>query len=96
MIGDVRTRDTRCNFQVPTVLVPRKPIFFCFEVICVVNLGLRERYSNTMVRAPYFDRNGIKKGAWNEEEDQRLIAYVEKHGHPNWRQLPKFAGILYQ
>ncbi|KAJ1383187.1 SANT/Myb domain [Sesbania bispinosa] len=46
-----------------------------------------------MVRAPYFDENGIKKGAWSEEEDKRLIAYIEKHGHPNWRQLPKFAGL---
>ncbi|KAL5130692.1 Transcription factor MYB14 [Glycine soja] len=46
-----------------------------------------------MVRAPYFDKNGIKKGAWSEEEDKRLMAYVERHGHPNWRQLPKFAGL---
>ncbi|CAJ1979025.1 unnamed protein product [Sphenostylis stenocarpa] len=46
-----------------------------------------------MVRAPYFDKNGTKKGAWSEEEDKKLIAYVEKHGHPNWRQLPKFAGL---
>jgi len=46
-----------------------------------------------MVRAPYFDKNGTKKGAWCEEEDNKLIAYVEKHGHPNWRQLPKFAGF---
>lgn len=47
----------------------------------------------TMVRAPYFDKNGIKKGAWSVEEDKRLIAYVERYGHPNWRQLPKFAGM---
>ncbi|XP_027348207.1 transcription factor MYB8-like [Abrus precatorius] len=46
-----------------------------------------------MVRAPYFDKNGIKKGAWSEEEDQRLLAYIERYGHPNWRQLPKFAGL---
>jgi len=46
-----------------------------------------------MVRAPYFDKNGTKKGAWSEEEDKKLIAYVEKYGHPNWRQLPKFAGF---
>ncbi|MED6171065.1 hypothetical protein PIB30_037181 [Stylosanthes scabra] len=47
-----------------------------------------------MVRAPYFDANGIKKGAWSEEEDKRLIAYVERYGHPNWRQLPRLAGII--
>ncbi|KAL9297643.1 hypothetical protein ACSQ67_023539 [Phaseolus vulgaris] len=46
-----------------------------------------------MVRAPYFDKNGTKKGAWSEEEDKKLSAYVDKYGHPNWRQLPKFAGL---
>ncbi|KAK7263596.1 hypothetical protein RJT34_31188 [Clitoria ternatea] len=46
-----------------------------------------------MVRAPYFDKSGIKKGAWSDEEDQRLIAYIQRYGHPNWRQLPKFAGL---
>jgi len=47
-----------------------------------------------MVRAPYFDKNGTKKGAWSEEEDKKLSAYVDKYGHPNWRQLPKFAGFI--
>ncbi|XP_058759666.1 transcription factor MYB30-like [Vicia villosa] len=46
-----------------------------------------------MVRAPYFDENGTKKGAWSEEEDQMLIAHVQRHGHANWRQLPKVAGL---
>ncbi|KAL5056478.1 hypothetical protein RYX36_037160 [Vicia faba] len=44
-----------------------------------------------MVRAPYFDENGTKKGAWSEEEDQMLIAHIQRHGHANWRQLPKVA-----
>ncbi|KAK6919477.1 SANT/Myb domain, partial [Dillenia turbinata] len=26
-------------------------------------------------------------------EDRLLISYVNKHGHPNWRQLPKLAGL---
>ncbi|CAI8616042.1 unnamed protein product [Vicia faba] len=46
-----------------------------------------------MVRAPYFDENGTKKGAWSEEEDQMLIAHIQRHGHANWRQLPKVAGL---
>lgn len=29
-----------------------------------------------MVRAPYFDENGTKKGAWSEEEDEMLIAHI--------------------
>ncbi|KAJ9560550.1 hypothetical protein OSB04_005710 [Centaurea solstitialis] len=46
-----------------------------------------------MVRAPYFDKDGIKKGAWSEHEDNKLISCIEKHGHLNWRKLPKLAGL---
>ncbi|XP_061336797.1 transcription factor MYB15-like [Gastrolobium bilobum] len=46
-----------------------------------------------MVRAPSYDKNGIKKGAWSKEEDERLRAYIQRYGHFNWRQLPKFAGL---
>ncbi|XP_062106231.1 transcription factor MYB14-like [Humulus lupulus] len=46
-----------------------------------------------MVRAPYIDKNGIKRGAWSSEEDNKLRAYVERYGHWNWRELPKFAGL---
>ncbi|XP_057792583.1 transcription factor MYB30-like [Salvia miltiorrhiza] len=46
-----------------------------------------------MVRAPTFDSNGIKKGAWSKEEDDRLRAQVERFGHNNWRRLPSLAGL---
>ncbi|KAK1422881.1 hypothetical protein QVD17_18170 [Tagetes erecta] len=46
-----------------------------------------------MVRAPCFDKNGIKKGAWSQDEDNKLRTYIKKHGHANWRQVPKFAGL---
>ncbi|XP_024994052.1 transcription factor MYB30-like [Cynara cardunculus var. scolymus] len=46
-----------------------------------------------MVRAPRFDKYGIKKGKWSEEEDNKLRAFVEKYGHRNWRQLPTLAGL---
>ncbi|KDP24725.1 hypothetical protein JCGZ_26464 [Jatropha curcas] len=46
-----------------------------------------------MVRAPFFDKNGLKKGAWSQEEDDKLRAYVQRYGHWNWRELPKFAGL---
>ena len=45
-----------------------------------------------MVRAPYFDKNGVKKGAWSREEDDKLREHVEKYGLWNWREIPKFAG----
>ncbi|XP_030482027.1 transcription factor MYB14 [Cannabis sativa] len=46
-----------------------------------------------MVRAPFIDENGVKRGAWSPEEDDKLRAYVERYGHWNWRELPKFAGL---
>ncbi|XP_076952512.1 transcription factor MYB15-like [Bidens hawaiensis] len=46
-----------------------------------------------MVRAPCVDKNGIKKGAWSEEEDNQLRSYVQRYGHWNWRELPKYAGL---
>lgn len=45
-----------------------------------------------MVRAPFYDKNGVKKGAWSPEEDHKLRSYIEKFGHWNWRELPKYAG----
>ncbi|GMP54329.1 hypothetical protein CsSME_00019533 [Camellia sinensis var. sinensis] len=46
-----------------------------------------------MVRTPCFDNNGRKKGAWSPEEDNKLRAYIQRYGHWNWRELPKFAGL---
>ncbi|CAK7349973.1 unnamed protein product [Dovyalis caffra] len=46
-----------------------------------------------MVKAALVDKNGLRKGAWSEEEDTKLRVYVQKFGHWNWRQLPKFAGL---
>ncbi|KAG2717167.1 hypothetical protein I3760_03G160800 [Carya illinoinensis] len=46
-----------------------------------------------MVKSPYYDENGLKKGAWSPEEDDKLKVYVQRYGHWNWRELPKFAGL---
>lgn len=49
-----------------------------------------------MGRTPCCEKNnGLKKGPWTTEEDQKLIDYIQKHGYGNWRTLPKNAGILY-
>jgi hypothetical protein len=37
---------------------------------------------------------GLKKGPWTPEEDQILSAHIQRHGHSNWRALPKQAGLL--
>ncbi|CAL4886623.1 unnamed protein product [Urochloa decumbens] len=37
---------------------------------------------------------GLKRGPWTPEEDRILVAHIERHGHSNWRALPKQAGLL--
>ncbi|CAI9087640.1 OLC1v1021763C1 [Oldenlandia corymbosa var. corymbosa] len=46
-----------------------------------------------MGRSPCCDKDGLKKGPWTPEEDQKLIDYIQKHGYGNWRTLPKNAGL---
>jgi myb proto-oncogene protein len=45
-----------------------------------------------MGRSPCCDENGLKKGPWTPEEDQKLVDYIQKPGHGSWRALPKLAG----
>ncbi|KAF5728005.1 transcription factor MYB34 [Tripterygium wilfordii] len=40
-----------------------------------------------------WEKNGLKKGPWTAEEDQKLVDYIQKHGHGRWRTLPKYAGL---
>nr|AGS49158.1 MYB34 protein [Eruca vesicaria subsp. sativa] len=46
-----------------------------------------------MVRTPCCKEEGIKKGAWTPEEDQKLIDYLQLHGEGGWRTLPEKAGL---
>ncbi|KAJ0614552.1 putative transcription factor MYB-HB-like family [Helianthus annuus] len=46
-----------------------------------------------MGRSPCCDKNGLKKGPWTQEEDIKLMEYVQLHGPGNWRTLPKNAGL---
>ncbi|KAH0456592.1 hypothetical protein IEQ34_014499 [Dendrobium chrysotoxum] len=43
-------------------------------------------------RAPCCQKIGLHKGSWTPQEDMRLISFIRKHGHGNWRALPKQAG----
>jgi hypothetical protein len=43
-------------------------------------------------RAPCCAKVGLNRGSWTPQEDMRLMAYIQKHGHANWRALPKQAG----
>ncbi|KAI7748661.1 hypothetical protein M8C21_031422 [Ambrosia artemisiifolia] len=47
-----------------------------------------------MGRAPCCEKMSVKKGPWSHQEDIILMDYVNLHGHPNWRVLPKLAGLL--
>ncbi|XP_058187428.1 transcription factor MYB16-like [Rhododendron vialii] len=46
-----------------------------------------------MGRTPCCDKVGLKKGPWTPEEDQKLLAYIDEHGHGSWRALPSKAGL---
>lgn len=48
-----------------------------------------------MVRTPCCRAEGLKKGAWTQEEDQKLIAHVQLHGEGGWRTLPDKAGMYF-
>ncbi|KAG8060226.1 hypothetical protein GUJ93_ZPchr0002g25287 [Zizania palustris] len=47
-----------------------------------------------MGRAPCCEKMGLNRGPWTAEEDSVLVAHIERHGHSNWRALPKQAGLL--
>ncbi|KAJ4952881.1 hypothetical protein NE237_029713 [Protea cynaroides] len=46
-----------------------------------------------MGRSPSNNDASLKKGPWMPEEDQKLMDYIQKHGHGSWRALPKLAGL---
>lgn len=47
-----------------------------------------------MGRTPCCEKEGLKKGPWTPEEDQKLVNYIQIHGPGNWRNLPKNAGMF--
>ncbi|GFP87341.1 transcription factor myb28 [Phtheirospermum japonicum] len=46
-----------------------------------------------MGRSTSHEKMELKKGPWTREEDQKLLAYIEEHGHGSWRALPAKAGL---
>ncbi|XP_051122916.1 transcription factor MYB17-like [Andrographis paniculata] len=45
-------------------------------------------------KKPCCEKEGLKKGAWTAQEDRILVDFITQNGHPNWRNLPKLAGLL--
>ncbi|KAK8567308.1 hypothetical protein V6N13_105284 [Hibiscus sabdariffa] len=46
-----------------------------------------------MVSRPWPLTEGLKRGHWTAEEDQKLTAYIQQHGHGSWSSLPEKAAI---
>ena len=46
-----------------------------------------------MVRSPRSHGSDFKKGPWTPEEDEKLVDYIKRNGHENWKALPKLAGL---
>lgn len=35
----------------------------------------------------------LRRGPWTPDEDRKLVAYIDQHGHGSWRALPRNAGL---
>ncbi|KAL5544525.1 hypothetical protein UlMin_008309 [Ulmus minor] len=46
-----------------------------------------------MGRTPCCDEQGLRKGFWTEEEDEKLLSYIKQHGEQHWNSLPRKAGL---
>ncbi|KAJ6759871.1 TRANSCRIPTION FACTOR MYB8-RELATED-RELATED [Salix purpurea] len=46
------------------------------------------------MRKPCCDKQHTNKGAWSQQEDQKLVDYIQKHGEGCWRSLPQAAAHL--
>uniref|UniRef100_A0ACD5YU71 Uncharacterized protein n=1 Tax=Avena sativa TaxID=4498 RepID=A0ACD5YU71_AVESA len=56
--------------------------------------GVTVRTTGRMGRSPCCEKEGVlKKGPWTPEEDQKLLAHIDQHGHGCWRSLPAKAGL---
>ena len=45
-----------------------------------------------MVKSMLGEKAVLKKGPWTREEDEKLMAYIQQHGHGSWCSLPAKAG----
>ncbi|XP_068322377.1 transcription factor MYB58-like [Pyrus communis] len=40
------------------------------------------------------DKEQVRRGPWSPAEDLKLVTYIQKNGHHNWRALPRRAGLM--
>lgn len=60
--------------------------------MCERKKKLRDRERMGKGRAPCCDKTKVKRGPWSQDEDLKLISFIHKYGHENWRSLPNQAG----
>lgn len=77
-----------CKYLAIHILSPQKSLFSRLSSFTAID----RPNSWSMGRAPCCDKDGLKKGPWTPEEDQKLVDYIKKEGYGNWRTLPKNAG----
>ncbi|XP_024989832.1 transcription factor MYB16-like [Cynara cardunculus var. scolymus] len=51
------------------------------------------RRSSSSVKKSGNDNDGLKKGPWTPEEDQKLLSYIQQFGQCSWRSLSAKAGL---
>ncbi|CAK7349620.1 unnamed protein product [Dovyalis caffra] len=49
---------------------------------------------HSSMRKPCYDMKDTNKGAWSQQEDQKLMDYIQKHGEGCWPSLPQAAGVF--
>lgn len=62
------------------------------SIVCVLFEEARGKMGKG--RAPCCDKSQVKRGPWSPVEDLKLINFIQKHGHENWRALPRQSGKL--
>ncbi|KAJ0790782.1 putative transcription factor MYB-HB-like family [Helianthus annuus] len=63
-------------------------------MLLAIEIKTQFRGKKMMGKGSCCDKNGLKKGAWTEDEDKKLTAYITRYGHWNWGLLPQFAGMI--
>ncbi|XP_037487960.1 transcription factor MYB106-like isoform X1 [Triticum dicoccoides] len=95
----VRLNNASCHEIVPVSFFPPSLCSTSVELLCtqLSAPGFRKAaayYGPTpMGRSLCCDKVGLKKGPWTPEEDEKLLAHIEEHGHGSWRALPSKAGL---
>ncbi|CAA7019722.1 unnamed protein product [Microthlaspi erraticum] len=62
---------------------------------CVNSIKLSNAQNETkkMSKGQCYNGEGLKKGTWSAEEDEKLISYIRDHGEGGWRNIPEKAGL---